>query len=276
MAKLIDGKAIAEKTRVELAAEVASLEFTPRLDVILVGENPASKLYANSIACMKCGITSVKHYLPEDTTQAELIALIQELNSDSDVDGVLVHLPLPKHLSEQVVINTIDPAKDVDGLTSLNLGRTFSGLPGLRPCTPMGIIAMLDSINYDYIGKRAVVVGRSKFVGKPLAIMLTERDCTVTLCHSKTKELSSETKRAELLVVAVGKPGFVTADMVSEGVVVIDVGMNKVGSKLVGDVDYTGVSAKAAAITSVPGGVGLMAVAMLMKNTLQAAKERRK
>ena len=277
-ATLIDGKAVAASVRAKVKAEIASLGLAPRLDVVLVGDDPASKVYVNmkDVACGDVGIKSVKHMLPASVTQEELFSLIRKLNADGSVDGVLVQLPLPDHLNEQAAIDAIDPAKDVDGLNHVSLGMFFSGLPGLRPCTPLGVMALLDSINYNYRGKRAVVVGRSKLVGRPLAVLLSERDCTVTVCHSKTRDLAAETRRAELLVVAVGKPKLVTADMVSDGAVVVDVGVNRTDKGIVGDVDFAAVAAKAAYITPVPGGVGPMTVAMLMRNTLDAAKARRK
>ncbi|MCK4327146.1 MAG: bifunctional methylenetetrahydrofolate dehydrogenase/methenyltetrahydrofolate cyclohydrolase FolD [Candidatus Diapherotrites archaeon] len=277
-ASIIDGKALAAGLKDKVAGEISSLGFKPRLDVVLVGENPASKVYVKmkNIACEKVGIESVKHSLPDTTTQEELLSLVSKLNADPAVDGVLVQLPLPKQIAESAVIKAIDPAKDVDGFHPVNMGLLLSGQPGLTPSTPTGVIAMLDSINFNYNGAKAVVVGRSNIVGKPLAIMLLQRNCTVTVCHSKTKNLPEETRQADLLIAAAGKPKLITADMVKEDAVVIDVGINRTDSGLCGDVDFDAVKEKASAISPVPGGVGPMTVASLMRNTLEAAKERRK
>lgn len=277
-ATVIDGKALAKQLKDEIAKEISTLPYKPRLDVILVGESPASKVYVKmkNIACGKVGIDSVIHRLPEETAEAELLSLIKKLNTEDGVDGILVQLPLPKQINESTIIQSIDPAKDVDGFHPINMGLLFSGSPNLIPCTPNGVIKMLDSINFDYKGKKAVVVGRSNIVGKPVAMLLLQRHCTVTICHSRTTDLPSETKQADLLVAAVGKPRIITADMVKEGCTVIDVGVNRTDKGLCGDVDFDAVKEKASAISPVPGGVGPMTVAMLMKNTLQAAKERRK
>ncbi|MFC2174525.1 bifunctional methylenetetrahydrofolate dehydrogenase/methenyltetrahydrofolate cyclohydrolase FolD [archaeon] len=277
-ASIIDGKALAAEAKAKVAEEIASLPYKPRLDVVLVGEDPASKVYVKmkNVACEKVGIESVRHSLPESTTQTDLLALVSKLNADDAVDGVLVQLPLPKQIDEDAVIRAIDPSKDVDGFHPVNMGLLLSGQKGLAPSTPTGIIAMLDSINFPYAGAKAVVVGRSNIVGKPVAIMLLQKNCTVTVCHSKTKGLSAETLQADLIVSAVGKPNLITTDMVKKGAVVIDVGMNRTDSGLCGDVDFDAVKEKAAAISPVPGGVGPMTVASLMRNTLEAAKERRK
>ena len=277
-ATVIDGKALAEKIRREAATEISSLGFRPRLDVVLVGENPASKVYVRmkSVSCEKTGIESVKHELPESTAQDELLALVNQLNADGAVDGILVQLPLPKQIDEDTIIRAIDPAKDVDGFHPISMGLLLSGLDGLQPCTPAGVITMLDSINFDYTGKKAVVVGRSNIVGKPMAVMLVHKNCTVTVCHSRTADLAAETKQADLLVAAVGRPRFITADMVKPGAVVIDVGTNRTPDGLCGDVDFDAVKEKASAISPSPGGVGPMTVATLMQNTVKAAKERRK
>ena len=276
--EIIDGKSLSAKLDAAIAAEISRLPYTPRLDVVIVGENPASKVYVRmkERACARAGISSVKHALARDTTEGELLALIAELNANNEVDGILVQLPLPKHISENTIISAIAPEKDVDGFHPLNMGALFAGNPNLIPCTPNGIIKMLDSIGFDYDGKHSVVVGRSNIVGKPMAMLLLQHNCTVTICHSHTKGLASETRRADLLVAAAGKPKLITADMVKEGAVVIDVGVNRTESGLVGDVDFDAVKGKASAISPVPGGVGPMTVAMLMHNTLKTAKERRK
>ena len=277
MAILIDGKALAAELKDQISSEIASLPWKPRLDVVLVGENPASKVYVRmkNIACESVGIESVKHQLPEETTEEELVNLVNQLNNDDAVDGILVQLPLPKQINESKIIAAINPAKDVDGFNPVNMGLLFSGDPQFTPCTPTGVMYMLDSIGIDYTGKKAVVVGRSNIVGKPMAIMLLQKHCTVTLCHSRTKDLAEETKQADILIAAVGRPKLITTDMVKEGAVVIDVGMNRTEEGLCGDVDFDAVKEKASAISPVPKGVGPMTVAMLMRNTLVAAKNRR-
>jgi methylenetetrahydrofolate dehydrogenase (NADP+)/methenyltetrahydrofolate cyclohydrolase len=279
-AKIIDGKAIAAQVKQELAKEVKKLQaernVTPGLAVVLVGESPASLVYVRNKqkACQELGIYSQKHELPVDISEEKLLEVVQELNEDPEIDGVLVQLPLPEHIDEQKIIRAINPAKDVDGFHPINVGQLFIGQAGFRPATPSGIIELLKRSEVEIRGKEAVIIGRSNIVGKPVALMLLQEHATVTVCHTKTRDLPQVTRRAEILVVAAGRPKMVTADMVSEGVVVIDVGVNRVDNKLVGDVDFEAVKEKAAAITPVPGGVGPMTIAMLMYNTVQAAKQR--
>ncbi|MCL6471532.1 MAG: bifunctional methylenetetrahydrofolate dehydrogenase/methenyltetrahydrofolate cyclohydrolase FolD [Firmicutes bacterium] len=278
---LIDGKEISSQIKAELAQEVAKLQktsnITPGLAVVLVGEDPASKVYVGQKekACAELGIFSQKHTLPAEVSEEELLGLVRNLNDDPDIDGVLVQLPLPSHINENRVIETIAPEKDVDGFHPVSVGKMVIGLPGFRPCTPAGIMELIKRTGVELAGKEAVVVGRSNIVGKPIALMLLAESATVTIAHSKTRDLAEVTRRADVLVVATGRPNTVTADMVKDGVVVIDVGVNRLDSgKLVGDVDFDGVREKASAITPVPGGVGPMTIAMLMYNTVQSAKKR--
>ena len=273
---LLDGKQTAKAVREEIKV-LSQLAFAKwgdpiTLAVILVGEDPASQVYVgNKIkGCAQVGFESRKVVLPETASQEEVAASIRALNADPSVHGVLLQLPLPKHLDEQALLALIDPDKDVDGLHIVQRGRLFCGLPSLLPCTPFGIMKLLETYGIDPAGKRAVVIGRSNLVGKPLAMMLLNANATVTVCHSRTLDLPSVTKEADILVAAVGKPNFVTADMVKEGAVVIDVGINRVDGKLVGDVDYDEVAPKCSYITPVPGGVGPMTVTMLLANTLKA------
>ncbi|MCX8099289.1 MAG: bifunctional methylenetetrahydrofolate dehydrogenase/methenyltetrahydrofolate cyclohydrolase FolD [Casimicrobiaceae bacterium] len=278
----IDGKALAERIKQQLAAEVHALRasgLTPGLAVVLVGEDPASQVYVkNKIAtCEALGMASFHHRLPASTSEAELLALIARLNADASVHGILVQLPLPKHIAEARVIEAIAPEKDVDGFHAANIGALTIGRPRFAPCTPAGCMELLASIGLtDLRGKHAVVIGRSNIVGKPMALLLLHANATVTLCHSATANLTEHTRRADILVAAVGRPRFVTAEMVKPGAVVIDVGINRLpaseGGGLVGDVDFERVREVAGAITPVPGGVGPMTIAMLMKNTLAAAK----
>ena len=276
--KIIDGKSISESVKDAVAAEVAALDGrAPCLAVIIVGNNPASRVYVNNKkkACERCGIISVEKALPEETTQAQLLAVIDELNRDGTVDGILCQLPLPAGIDENAVISAISPEKDVDGFHPVNVGRLFAGLPCFLPCTPAGIMEMLRSEGVEISGKNCVVIGRSNIVGKPVAQLLLAANGTVTVCHSKTRDLPAVTSQADILVAAVGRPGFVTADMVKEGAVVIDVGINRNSeNKLCGDVDFEPVAPKCSAITPVPGGVGPMTIAMLMKNTLESRKRR--
>jgi methylenetetrahydrofolate dehydrogenase (NADP+)/methenyltetrahydrofolate cyclohydrolase len=276
--KIIDGRAIAAKVRADVAAKVAAFRDssgkTPRLDVILVGDSPASKTYVGmkERAAAEVGIKSVKHeYASADEMQ--LLALIEKLNADPEVSGILVQLPLPKGIDERRVLHAIAPEKDVDGLHEKNAGLLFKGEDGLKPCTPYGVMKMLEHECVKVEGKHAVVIGRSALVGKPLAVMLLNANATVTVCHSKTKDLASYTREADILVAAAGSPRMVTSDMVKRGAVVIDVGTTKVGELLCGDVDFQKVKRKASLITPVPGGVGPMTVAMLMRNTLEAAQK---
>ncbi len=276
--KLIDGKIISANVKERVKAEVEALKeegITTGLAVIIVGEDPASKVYVanKKKACEMLGIISEEYALPENTTQEELLALINELNNKSTINGILCQLPLPKHLDEQVVINAIHPSKDVDAFHPQNVGKIMLGDYDFVPCTPAGIMEILAYENIDISGKTCVVIGRSNIVGKPMGMLLLHKNGTVTICHSRTKDLAEVCKNADILVAAVGRPNFVTADMVKEGAVVIDVGINRVDGKLVGDVDFEAVKDKCSAITPVPGGVGPMTIAMLMQNTLTASKK---
>lgn len=275
MAMLIDGKALAAKVKAQVGAQVEQMTRKPGLAVIIVGDNPASRVYVNGKKrdCAECGIYSEEYALPEQTSQRELLELIGELNGREDIDGILVQLPLPEQLDEKEVLLAISPEKDVDGFHPMNVGRLVTGEPGFRPCTPAGVMRMLDEYGIEPEGRHCVVLGRSNIVGKPQALMMLERNATVTICHSRTPDLAAQCRRADILVCAVGKTGLVKADMVKEGAVVIDVAMNRnEAGKLCGDVDFEAVAAKAAYITPVPGGVGPMTRAMLMVNTLQAAR----
>ena len=288
-AQIIDGKVTAERLRAEVAEEVAALKaqhgLQPGLAVVLVGEDPASQVYVRSKGehSKAAGMHSVTHRLPADVSQSDLLTLVRQLNADPAIHGILVQLPLPKGLDEKAVIETIDPAKDVDGLHVVNAGRLAQGLPSLVPCTPLGCMIMLRATLGDLTGKRAVVVGRSVLVGRPIAQLLLQADCTVTIAHSRTQDLAAVCREADILVAAVGRPQMIKADWIKPGATVIDVGINRVPfrdpvkaaegkTKLVGDVAYKEVSAVAGAITPVPGGVGLMTVACLLKNTVTAAK----
>lgn len=278
MAKIIDGKAVSQFVKDEVKKEVSALGekgVSVCLAVIIVGNDPASRTYVNNKkkACEATGIISEEYALPEDTTMDELLALIKELNAKKSINGILCQLPLPKHLDEKAVIENIDPIKDVDAFHAVNTGHIMIGDYSFLPCTPAGIMEMLKYYNIEIEGKECVVIGRSNIVGKPMAMLLLQKNGTVTICHSRTKNLKEVTSRADILVAAVGVPYFVTADMVKDGAVVIDVGMdrNKEG-KLCGDVDFAEVEKKASYITPVPGGVGPMTIATLMKNTVTAAK----
>lgn len=278
MAKIIDGKAVSQFVKDEVKKEVSALGekgVSVGLAVIIVGNDPASRTYVNNKkkACEATGIISEEYALPEDTTMDELLALIKELNAKKSINGILCQLPLPKHLDEKAVIENIDPIKDVDAFHAVNTGHIMIGDYSFLPCTPAGIMEMLKYYNIEIEGKECVVIGRSNIVGKPMAMLLLQKNGTVTICHSRTKNLKEVTSRADILVAAVGIPYFVTADMVKDGAVVIDVGMdrNKEG-KLCGDVDFSEVEKKASYITPVPGGVGPMTIATLMKNTVTAAK----
>jgi methylenetetrahydrofolate dehydrogenase (NADP+)/methenyltetrahydrofolate cyclohydrolase len=288
-AKLIDGKIYAERLRAEVAAQVAALKAShglqPGLAVVLVGDDPASQIYVRSKGehSLAAGMHSVTHRLPDDTTQEQLLALVAELNDDPLIHGILVQLPLPKHLDERAVLKILNPEKDVDGLTMISAGRLASGLPGLYPCTPMGCLILLREALGDLSGKRAVVVGRSMLVGRPVAQLLLQADCTVTIAHSRTVDLPAVCREADILVAAVGRPRMITADWIKPGAAVIDVGINRVPfddpekaaagrTKVVGDVDFKSASRVAGWITPVPGGVGLMTVAVLLQNTVTAAK----
>ena len=279
MAKIIDGKAISADIRKELAAEVAGMQKAPGLAVVLVGDDPGSQVYVRNKgkACKEVGITVKEYRLPTETTQKELMNLVASLNGDPEVNGILVQLPLPRHLDPNLVIEAIDEKKDVDAFHPANVGRIMLGSYIFAPCTPAGVMELLDRTGISVEGKECVVVGRSNIVGKPQTMLLMHKNGTVTTCHSKTKDLPEVTRRADILIVAIGKPKFVTADMVKEGAVVIDVGMNRgEDGKLCGDVDFDEVAKKASAITPVPGGVGPMTITMLLKNTIAAAKLQQK
>lgn len=276
-AQILDGKVMSAALRAEIAEKVAALKekgVTPGLAVILVGEDPASQIYVRNkgIGCEQTGMHSVTINMPEQTTQEELENKISELNADPAIHGILVQLPLPKHLDEAAALAVIVPEKDVDGFHIQNAGKLLNGLPGVVACTPKGALEMIRRTGIDMNGKEAVVVGRSNIVGKPMAMLLLQQNCTVTMCHSRTEDLAAHTRNADILVAAVGKPNFITADMVKHGAVVIDVGINRVDGKVVGDVDYAGVSEVAGWITPVPGGVGRMTITMLLSNTLEAAE----
>ncbi len=280
-ASIIDGKAISAQIRAELAQEVAKLKadkgVTPGLAVVLVGDNPASKVYVGQKekACNELALLSKKFVLPGETKEQELLELVAKLNADPEIDGILVQLPLPKQIDENKVIAAIHPDKDVDGFHPVNVGRLVIGTEGFKPCTPYGVIHLLRRAGVKLAGAEAVVVGRSNIVGKPVALMLVHESATVTVCHSKTRDLGEVCRRADVLVVAIGRPKMITADMVREGAVVIDVGVNRLpDGKLCGDVDYAAVAEKAAQITPVPGGVGPMTIAMLMHNTVNSARRR--
>ena len=276
MAIRIDGKALAAKVKARVAEGAAKLPRQAGLAVILVGENPASKVYVagKEKDCSECGIRSFPHKLPAETTQEELLALIDTLNNDPAVDGILCQLPLPAHLDEEAVIHAIRPGKDVDCFHPFNVGQLVIGQPVFLPCTPAGVMEMLREYEIPVRRKRCVVLGRSNIVGKPMGMLLTQADGTVTICHSRTEDLASITRQADILVSAIGKIRFVTADMAKEGAVAIDVAMNRdENGKLCGDVDFAAVEPKASYITPVPGGVGPMTRAMLMENILTAAKK---
>ena len=276
---LIDGKKVSAEIKEQVADEVEKLKKqtgkVPGLAVVLVGEDPASAVYVKNKnkTCEKMGFKSFSHTLSADTEEKVLLKLIADLNANPEVNGILVQLPLPDHINEHKVLEAIDPKKDVDGFHPVNVGTLTSGGNALAPCTPAGIIEMLDFYKIDIEGQHAVILGRSNLVGKPMASLLLKRHATVTICHSRTRDLPTVARSADILVAAIGKPGFVTPDMVKEGAVVIDVGINRVDGKLVGDVDFEQVAEKAAFITPVPGGVGPMTIAMLMKNTLSAFKK---
>lgn len=279
MAKLIDGKAVAAAVRAQIAKEVAELQdadgITPGLAVVIVGDDPASRTYVNNKkkACAEVGIYSEEYALPAETSQQELLDLVNRLNTKQDIDGILVQLPLPKGLDEKAVIEAIDPTKDVDAFHESNVGRIMIGNFHFLPCTPAGVMELLRYEGIEVAGKDCVVVGRSNIVGKPMAMLLLHSNGTVTICHSKTKDLAEVCRRADILVSAVGRAKFITADMVKDGAVVIDVGMNRdENGKLCGDVDFAAVEPIASYITPVPGGVGPMTIAMLLKNTIAAAK----
>ncbi|MEW6726871.1 bifunctional methylenetetrahydrofolate dehydrogenase/methenyltetrahydrofolate cyclohydrolase FolD [Desulforudis sp. 1088] len=277
-ARILDGKAIAAQIRSELVREAGSFASQwgspPGLAVVLVGDNPASQAYVRNKehACQEVGIRSTVHRLPADTQMDDLLQLLDRLNEDRGIHGVLVQLPLPDHLDAKAVTQAIRPEKDVDGFHSLNVGKLQIGEPCLAPCTPSGVITILERSGIHIAGSHAVVIGRSNIVGKPTAMLLLQRHATVTICHSRTPDLASVTRQADILVVAIGRPGMITGKMVKEGAVVVDVGINRVDGRLVGDVDWDSVAPRVSAITPVPGGVGPMTVTMLLANTILAAK----
>lgn len=275
MSELINGKEVSAKVKAEVRAETEKLGIKPGLAVVIVGNDPASRVYVNSKkkACGEVGFDSFEYALPEETSQEELLELVEKLNNDDKVDGILCQLPLPKQIDENAVINAIRPDKDVDAFHPFNVGKIMIGDFSFLPCTPAGVMELIDSTGVDITGKNCVVIGRSNIVGKPMSMLLLHRNGTVTICHSKTQNLTEICAGADILVAAVGKAKFVTADMVKNGAIVIDVGMNRLDNgKLCGDVDFENVQEKASYITPVPGGVGPMTIAMLMKNTLTAAK----
>lgn len=280
MYNIIDGKTISAQIKEEMKAEVSALKergISVGLAVVLVGEDPASKVYVGNKkkACEALGIDSYEYILPENTSEDELLTLVEKLNADKNVDGILVQLPLPRHLDEKKVINAISPSKDVDAFHPVNVGKIMIGNYTFAPCTPAGIIELIERSGISLEGKSCVVIGRSNIVGKPMSMLLLHKNATVTICHSRTKNLAEVAKCADIVVAAVGRAKFVTADMVKEGAVVIDVGINRMeNGKLCGDVDFEAVAPKCSYITPVPGGVGPMTIAMLMKNTVAAAKSK--
>ena len=275
MYELINGKEVAEHINQQVKADITSFGRDIKLAVIVVGNNPASRVYVNNKkkACEYVGIESIEWRMPEDTTEEELLTIINCFNKLHNINGILVQLPLPQHIDENKVLQRIAPEKDVDGFTAINIGKLWQGKYNLAPCTAMGIIELIDYYNIDVAGKHCVIIGRSNIVGKPIAALLLERNATVTICHSKTENLCAITSQADILISAVGKPKFVTSEMIKDNAIIIDVGINRdENGKLCGDVDAESVKDKAALLTPVPGGVGPMTVAMLMKNTLEAAK----
>lgn len=279
MATILDGKALSAQCKETIRKEVEELAAKgcrPGMAVVLVGENPASKVYVRNKEkdCQECGIYSAMYHLPEETTEKELLELLDTLNHDASIHGILVQLPLPKQINSQRVIEAIDPQKDVDAFHPTNVGYLTQGMPRFAPCTPAGIVKLMEAYKIDPAGKHCVVIGRSNIVGKPMALLLLQKNGTVTICHSGTNDLKAQTLQADILISAVGKTGFVTEDMVKDGAVVIDVAMNRNSEgKLCGDVDYAAVSQKASAITPVPGGVGPMTRVMLLENTLTACRQ---
>jgi len=278
-AQIIDGKALALRLREGIAQEVDILEaktgLKPGLAAVLVGEDPASAVYVRNkkIACEKAGLYPQEHLLPASTTQEALLNLIHQLNEDPKIHGILIQLPLPAHIESRAILQAVSPEKDADGFHPVNVGRLVEGDPVFVPCTPKGVIHMIDSTGVEIAGKRAVVIGRSNIVGKPVAMLLLHRHATVTICHSRTKDLPAVVREADIVIAAIGKPLFVTPDMIKDGAVVIDVGINRLeNGKLVGDVDFERVKERASWITPVPGGVGPMTIAMLLQNTLESAK----
>lgn len=280
MATIIDGKAVAKEVQRQIKEDVEGLErrwsMAPGLAVVLVGDDPASHIYVRNKekACKEVGIKSFEHFLPATVSEKELLALVHQLNKDKHVHGILVQLPLPPHIHSEKILNAVSPYKDVDGFHPVNQGNLLVGADGYRPCTPLGVMKLLESVNCDPKGKNAVVVGRSNIVGKPVALMLLEKHATVTICHSRTASLRDEVARGDIVVVAIGKAGIVRGEWIKPGAVVIDVGINRLPSgKLCGDVEFDSAKERASAITPVPGGVGPMTICMLLFNTLKAAKD---
>jgi len=276
-AKILNGKEVSERIKTELKDIVAEMKkngIFPGLAVVLIGNDPASRVYVNSKkkACEFIGIESFEYALPEETTEEQLLELVAKLNGDKRVDGILVQLPLPKHINEENIINAINPSKDVDAFHPSNVGRIMTGNPVFLPCTPAGVMELIHESGIDVKGKECVIVGRSNIVGKPQAMLLLAKHGTVTICHSRTVNLEEVCKRADILVAAVGKPEMIKGNMIKPGAVVIDVGINRIDGKIVGDVEFASASEVASAITPVPGGVGPMTIAMLMKNTVKAAE----
>ena len=279
MSIIMDGKALSIEIRVEIKEKIEKMkqngEKVPSLAVVLVGEDPASKIYVRNKknACAEAGIISYEYTLPQTASETDVLNLIDKLNKDENVNGILVQVPLPKGIDEKKVIDAIAPEKDVDAFSEQNIGKYFLGEGKFLPCTPGGILHLLDKYNVDVNGKNCVIIGRSNIVGKPMALLLLQRNGTVTICHSRTKNLEEHTKNADIIVVAIGKPNFLTGDMIKEGAVVIDVGINRLDNgKVTGDADFESCSKKASYITPVPGGVGPMTIARLLLNTLEAAK----
>ena len=276
-AQIIDGKQIALQVREGLVPRVEALKekgILPGLAVVVVGDDPASAIYVRNKerACIKLGIHSTVMRLPAETTQEELLEVVRALNADDAIHGILVQLPLPRHIDEQAILRAIDPDKDVDGFHAMNAGRLLNGEKGFVPCTPKGVMRLFEEMHIDLNGKNAVVVGRSNIVGKSMALLLLQKNCTVTIAHSRTRDLASITRAADILVVAVGRPGIISGKMIKPGAVVMDVGINRIEGKVVGDVDFASASEVASYITPVPGGVGAMTIAMLMENTVEAAE----
>jgi methylenetetrahydrofolate dehydrogenase (NADP+)/methenyltetrahydrofolate cyclohydrolase len=280
VAHIIDGKAIAKEIRTRIKDETAELkkcDVTPGLAVVLVGDDPASRVYVTmkEKACAEAGIFSDEHKLPAETSEEQLLELVAQLNADERIDGILVQLPLPDHIDESKVLEAISPKKDVDGFHPYNVGRLATGNPLFKPCTPYGVMKMLEHTGVDLTGADVVVVGRSNIVGKPVALMCLAQHATVTICHSRTRDLAQRVKAADVVIAAVGRAEMIKGEWIKSGATVIDVGINRVGEKkLVGDVEFAAASEKAAAITPVPGGVGPMTIAMLLQNTLESAKRR--
>lgn len=269
---LLNGKELSQKMREDIRKHTDTLEKKPELAVILVGNDEASKVYVRNkkLACEQCGIVNHEFLMPENTTMDELLAKVHELNENPDINGILVQSPLPKHLDENEIIKNIDPNKDVDAFHNINVGKIMTGDFDFLPCTPSGIMSLLGEYKIDIEGKNAVVIGRSNIVGKPMGMLLLHKNATVTICHSRTQNIAEITKKADIIVVAIGKAKFLTSDMVSENTVVIDVGMNRLDGKLCGDVDFDNVAPKCSYITPVPGGVGPMTITTLMQNAIKA------